>query len=71
MLLDDTEGVLAGFYRSAAHFLDAQGPHGPVTVLDHSENEDAGGKKFFNPVGEIVVGPRRKVRSDEVGGGEI
>ena len=51
MLLNDTEGVLAGLYRSAAHFLDAQGSHGPLAVLDHSQDEDPGGKKFLNPVG--------------------
>jgi hypothetical protein len=49
VLLNDTEGVLAGLYRSAAHFLDAQGSHGPLAVLDHSQDEDPGGKKFFNP----------------------
>jgi len=71
MVFNDIEGILVGLYRSAAHFLHAQGSHGPVVVLGHLQNQNTRGKKLFNPIGEVVACPRRKVRGDKVGRGKI
>ena len=71
MVLNDTEGILVGLYRSPAHFLHAQGSHRPVVVLGHLQDQNTSGKKLFNPIGEVVVCPRRKVRGNEVCRGKI
>ena len=61
MVFNDTEGVLVGLHRSAAHFLHAEGSHRPVVVLRHFQNQNPRGKKLFNAIGGIVVCPRRKM----------
>ena len=48
------KAILVGLHRSAAHFLHAQGSHGAVVVLRHFQNQNARGKKLFNPIGGIV-----------------
>ena len=71
MVFDDTERIFVGLHWSAAHFLHAEGSHGPVVVLRHFQNQNPRGKKLFNPIGEVVACPRRQVRGDKVGRGKI